>query len=110
MSVANPAAVRAARQRPILLVRTGQRARFLGIGGDLAIAVDVGGEGDVAQFGQLCGAALGVVVQPHPCVNDQDAGQWTFRVLGISEIPHQPGIALPVFDGLGFDGGLAQSG
>src|SRR5687768_17372137 len=47
-------------QQPGLLRGAGPFTRHLWIFGDEAIAVDVGGEGDVAEFGELLRAALDV--------------------------------------------------
>ncbi len=108
LSVARPAAARARNSARSFLYKPDSAPGFLGIGGDLAIAVDIGGERHVTQFRQLVGAALGVVVQSHPFMHDQHARQRSLGVLGSGQITDQPGIALPIFDGFGFDGGLGQ--
>lgn len=55
-------------------VFTGLGAGFLGVLWSDPLAVDVNGEGDVAEFGEFVGFGFGKFSGPHPVVDDEDAG------------------------------------
>jgi hypothetical protein len=93
---------------PLPLARLG--GGRLGVGGADALAIDVGGEGDVAEAGQHVGAALGLGGDAHPVVHHHDPGLLGRPGLVVGQVAFEGGVAVLVLDGLGVKLGVRRAG
>ena len=100
----------AARQVGIAAKRPGEAPRLLRIAGDDPLSIHVEGEGDVAERGQLLGAAARIGVVAPPFVDDQDAGSLALLGVVIGEVPLQDRLAVLVLDHLRGDPGPRGGG
>lgn len=92
-------------QRHVISILAGHLAIF-GLGFWLvAFAVDVGGESNVAKFGEHSGPALFVLIGAVPVVDDDDARARAFNIGVIRDIAFEDGIAVLILDSFGFDFG-----
>ena len=90
-------------KRAVSFLFTRQRAGFLWVGGAHALAVNIGCEGDIAEFGELFGAAFGVAPDSHPVVDEENARARLGIGVVVGEKSLQGGVAGLVFDDFGFD-------
>lgn len=112
---------------PLQQFQAGEEARLGGVGipgrglheghrvlrvlGVLAFAVHVDGQGAVAEFGEVAGAALGVVVEPPPFVDHDDPRADPRLAVVVGEIAdHARAVGAPVRHLAGLDSGLGAGG
>lgn len=112
---------------PLQQFQAGEEARLGGVGipgrglheghrvlrvlGVLAFAVHVDGQGAVAEFGEVAGAALGIVVEPPPFVDHDDPRADPRLAVVVGEIAdHARAVGAPVGHLAGLDSGLDAGG
>ena len=93
----------AAQERQVLLVSAGLHRAFLRVRRAHALAVDVGGEGDVAEFGELLRARLGVILEARPIMDHEHAGARRVERIVVGDEAFERGVTVFVFDGLRLD-------
>src|SRR5690606_17449331 len=94
----------------ILLVFTGGGGSFADSLGANAFAINIGDEGDIAEFSQHFGAPFLVITGALPLVDDEDAGAFADDSIVVNEIAFERGVAFLVLDRFGFDGSQGGRG
>jgi len=92
-------------QRHVISILAGHLAIFGLSFWLVSFAVNVGGESNVAKFGEHSGPALFVLVRAVPVVDDDDARAGALNIGVVRDIAFEDGIAVLVLDSFGFDFG-----
>jgi hypothetical protein len=96
----------AAEQRKVVATGAGAHGAFLRIHRTDALAINVRGEGRIAERGELLRALLSIILETGPVMHDKDAWPGTGNAVVPREKAFQSLIAVFVGNGFRPDGGV----